>query len=305
MSGVDAVKPTIVVHGGAWNIPDETVDDHLNGVKLAAETGMAMLQKAGSALDAVEAAIIVMEEDGAFDAGRGSFLNAEGEVELDAIIMDGETLNAGSVAAVTNMLHPISLARRVMEETSHVLLVGEGAKKFAVAHGFRITPTEELVSPRELRRYRELRRRRVRPKEFFEPSTHGTVGAVALDSHGNLVAGTSTGGTPKKMPGRVGDSALIGAGAYADNSLGACSATGWGEAIMKTVLSKAACDLMGKGSTAQSACRKAIRLLERKLEGRGGLIAIDRAGRPGVAYSTPRMASALMTDGMRSARASI
>jgi len=293
------------VHGGAWDIPDEAVDDHLSGVKLAAETGMAVLLRAGPVLDAVEAAINVMEESGVFNAGRGSHLNAEGEIELDAIIMDGETLNAGSVAAVTNILHPISLARKVMEETRHVLLVGEGARKFAVAHGFRLTPTEELVSARELRMYRKLRRRTVRPKGFYEPSPPGTVGAVALDSHGNLAAGTSTGGQPKKMPGRVGDSPLIGAGAYADNSLGACSATGWGESIMKTVLSKAACDFMGERSSAQSACRKAIRLLKRKADGRGGLIAIDPSGRHGVAYNTPRMARALMTADMRSPTASI
>lgn len=305
MEWVDAVKPTIVVHGGAWSIPDEAVDDHLKGVAGAAETGMETLVGEGSALDAVEAAVNVMEENEVFDAGRGSFLNAEGEVELDAVVMDGDTLNAGSVAAVTNILHPISLARKVMEETNHVMLVGEGARRLATAHGFRLTPTEELVSARELRRYRELRRRTVRPREFFEQSPTGTVGAVALDSHGNLAAGTSTGGTPKKMPGRVGDAAIIGAGVYADNSLGACSATGWGEPIMKVALSKVACDLMGKGSTAQSACRGAIRLLKRKVDGRGGLIAIDSSGRRGVAYNTPRMAHAFMTAGMRSPRANI
>jgi len=302
---VDALKPTIVVHGGAWDIPDEAVDDHLSGVKLAAETGMAVLLRVGRVLDAVEAAINVMEESGVFNAGRGSHLNAEGEVEMDAIIMDGETLNAGSVAAVKNILHPISLARKVMEETSHVLLVGEGARKFAAAHGFRLTPTEQLLSARELKRYRELRRRRVRPRQFYEPSPPGTVGAVALDSHGNLAAGTSTGGQPKKLPGRVGDSPLIGAGAYADNGLGACSATGWGESIMKTVLSKATCDFMGEGSTAQSACRKAIRVLKTKVNGRGGLIAIDPSGRHGVAHNTPRMARAFMTAGMRLPKAII
>lgn len=302
---MNAVKPTILVHGGAWDIPNEAVEDHLTGVEAAAETGMAVLLRAGSALDAVEAAVNVMEESGVFNAGRGSHLNAEGEVELDAIIMDGETLNAGSVAAVTNIIHPISLARKVMEETRHVLLVGEGARKFAAAHGFRLSRTEELVSARELKRYRELRRRTVQPKEFYEPSPPDTVGAVALDSHRNLAAGTSTGGQPKKMPGRVGDSPIVGAGAYADNSLGACSATGWGESIMKTVLSKLACDLMGEGSTAQSACRKAIRLLKKKVDGRGGLVAIDHNGRHGVAYSTPRMARALMTAGMGSPKASI
>lgn len=302
---MNAVKPTILVHGGAWDIPEEAVEDHLSGVEAAAETGMALLLRAGSALDAVEAAVNVMEKTGVFNAGRGSHLNAEGEVELDAIIMDGETLNAGSVASVMNILHPISLARKVMEKTSHVLLVGEGARKFAEAHGFRLTPTEEIVSTKELKRYQELRRRTVRPKEFYEPSSPDTVGAVALDSHGNLAAGTSTGGQPMKLPGRVGDAPIVGAGAYADNSLGACSATGWGESIMKTVLSKAACDLMGEGSSAQSACRKAIRLLKKRVDGRGGLIAIDHIGRHGVAYNTPRMARALMTAGMRSPKASI
>jgi beta-aspartyl-peptidase (threonine type) len=241
------VGERIIVHGGAWAIPDRMVEAHLAGCEAAAREGGRALSEGGSAIDAVEAAVRVMEEDPTFDAGRGSFLNREGAVEMDAVIMDGARLKAGSVAAVRNILHPVTLARLVMERTDHVLLVGEGANLFASEMGMEATPEEELLVGRELERWRQLKKDpRFRARVIFEPPKAApswdvpgdTVGAVAMDGDGNTAASTSTGGTPKKRMGRVGDSPLVGAGVYADDATGAVSATGWGEPIILSCLSK-------------------------------------------------------------------
>ena len=285
--------PTFIVHGGAWDIPDEEVSGHLNGCRAAAQIGWSILKDGGSALDAVEAAIRSLEDDPAFDAGKGAWLNSVGEVELDAIIMDGATLNNGAVAAVQHVRNPISVARMVMERTPHSLLTGLGAEHFAQAQGIELCDESELLTGQELERWKIIKaQKNYSVREAFSGTPHGTVGAVARDVHSHLAAGTSTGGTPNKLQGRVGDSPLIGCGCYADDVSAGASATGWGESIMKVVLSKAACDFTQQGLSAQQAAEKAIGVLADRVQGLGGLIVIDRSGQIGIAFNTPRMARA-------------
>jgi beta-aspartyl-peptidase (threonine type) len=292
------VKPAIIVHGGAWDIPDDAVKAHREGCRNAVVAGWAVLDEGGSALDAVQAAVAVMEDDPTFDAGCGAALNAAGEVELDAMLMDGATLRAGAVAAVRFVRNPIALARAVMEQSEHLLLVGEGAWRFAAQLGMALCSPEELVVDRERMRYRELRGKASSgTRAFFERQPRGTVGAVAIDWHGHVAAATSTGGTPLKLPGRVGDSAIIGCGTYADDATGAVSASGWGESIMRVVLAKTVCDLMGTGFDSKEAAREGIAILARKVQGLGGAIAINSRGQVGWAYNTPRMAYAYKLHG--------
>jgi beta-aspartyl-peptidase (threonine type) len=295
------LKRAIVVHGGAWKIPRDMEKPCLEGVEKATEVAMNCLLNDSSALDAVEAAVKCMEDNPTFDAGVGSVLNAEGEIELDAAIMDGLTLNAGAVAAVRNIRNPISLARRVMEDSNHVFLVGEGANKFAALHGFE--KFDGLIIKRELDRWKKLREKYKGTMRFSDEND--TVGAVAIDVHGNIVAATSTGGIPFKLPGRVGDSALIGCGLYADNRVGGVSASGHGESIIKMALSKVVCELLGKGLTAQKAAEEGVKRLEMKINGRGGVIVLDKKGNVGISYNTPKMARAYMTEGMKVPKSSV
>ncbi|HOA23494.1 MAG TPA: isoaspartyl peptidase/L-asparaginase [Aggregatilineales bacterium] len=288
--------PSLIVHGGAWQIPEEDHPAHIAGVRAAAKAGWQMLEAGQSALDVVEVVVRALEDDPAYDAGRGSHLNSAGHIEMDALIMDGRTLESGAVAAVQCIQHPISLARLVMTETEHSLLVGIGAQAFAEQMGIPRLPEEELLVGRELERWKEWQKNpERRTRDAFKGPVHGTVGAVARDIYGNLAAATSTGGTPNKMSGRVGDSPLIGCGAYADNLTGAASATGHGESLMKLVVCKTACDLMGTGLTAQEAADEVIRRLsDKRIDGLGGVITIDREGRTGCAFNTPHMARAVV-----------
>ena len=240
-------------------------------------------------MDAVEAAIVVLEEDPTFDAGFGSHLNRDGRVELDAIIMDGATLGSGAVACVQHVRNPIRLARKVMETCEHMMLVGAGAEQFAAAAGLPLCPPEELICAREKKAWAKCSEGD-HLAEFHFSHRHGTVGAVALDTQGRIVAGTSTGGTCCKLPGRVGDSPLIGCGCYADIEAGGVSCTGWGEAIMKVVLAKSAADDLRSGKPPQQAADAAVQLLARRAKGAGGLILLDRNGNPGFAFNTPHMA---------------
>ncbi|MCA9931099.1 MAG: isoaspartyl peptidase/L-asparaginase, partial [Anaerolineales bacterium] len=220
------------------------------------------------------------------------YLNANGNIEMDALIMDGRTLDMGAVAAVSRMRHPISLARRVMTSSEHTFMVGSGAEAFADSINFPRCTIEELLVGAELAQYRTLKKRGdYQTIEIFtEPGAMGdTVGAVAIDSSGNVAAATSTGGTRKKLPGRVGDSPLVGSGGYADNWSAAASATGYGEALMKVVISKQVCDFAAAGLSAQAACDAAIRLLHERVNGQGGLIAIDRHGKIGFSFNTAGM----------------
>jgi beta-aspartyl-peptidase (threonine type) len=290
-----AVNPVLVVHGGAWAIPDGMLEAHVKGVRHAVETGWKVLSRGGTALDAVEEAIVVMEDDETFDAGRGSFLTRDGRVQLDALLMDGATLRAGGVGCVEHIRNPIRAARRVLDDSPHVYFVGSGAEEFAAEHGIALCRNDELVIPREVER---LRREQSRPGEedpdrlfsTMQAAPHDTVGAVALDIRGNIAAGTSTGGTLNKAPGRVGDSSLIGCGCYADNDRAAVSTTGWGEPMMKLVLGKWAADRVAAGSSPQKAGDEAISYLKARLGGHGGLIILDRQGRAGITHNTPRMA---------------
>lgn len=286
------MEPRLIVHGGAWNIPDEYEADHVRGVFQAVAVAYPLLLNGSSALAAVEAAVKIMEADPTFDAGKGAFLNAIGEIELDAMIMDGASLQFGAVAAVKNILHPITLARLVMQKTEHCFLVGAGAQRFANQMGMSELDPRELLTDRELAYYEAIKADpQFTTRQPFEAVPDGTVGAVALDRDGHLAAATSTGGTPRKLPGRVGDSPLVGAGAYADNARGAVSATGWGESIMKILLSKTACDLLETHSAA-AAAQLAVALLERRVQGWGGLILIDRWGHYGFDHNTSKMAFA-------------
>ena len=288
------LKRAIIVHGWAWKIPEAVEKPCLEGVDIAAKLAMNSLLDDTSALDAVEVAVRCMEDNLIFDAGVGSVLNAEGEIELDAAIMDGKSLNAGAVAAVRSIRNPISLARRVMEKSNHVFLVGGGANKFAALQGFE--KFDGLVVKREIDRWKKLREEYKETMKFSDKN--GTVGAVAIDSDGNIAAATSTGGIPFKLPGRVGDSCLIGCGLYADNQVGGVSATGYGESIIKIALSKVVCELLGNGLTAQKAAEEGVRRLERKIDGRGGVIVLDKKGNIGISYNTPKMARAYMKEGM-------
>ena len=263
-----AVNPVILVHGGAWAIPDDALEAHLHGVEAAAAQGWQVLQRGGSCLDAVEAAVVAMEEDETFDAGRGSFLNMDGRVQLDALIMDGATLRAGGVGCVEHIRNPIRAAKKILTESPHVYFVGTGAERFAQEHGIELCPNDELIIEREVERLREAKKQGYleMPDEFGPMRSHDTVGAVALDRDGNIAAATSTGGTLNKAPGRVGDSSLIGCGCYADNRSAAVSTTGWGEPMMKLVLSKWAADRVEDGLAPQEAAQRALYYLKSAAE---------------------------------------
>lgn len=293
---------SIIVHGGAWDIPDNMLEDHRNGVSTALTAGWSILIKGGSALDAVEAAINVMEDDPTFDAGRGSFVNMAGQIELDASIMDGKTMRAGAVAAVRNILHPVTLARAVMDKSEHVLLVSDGAMRFAREQNIPFCGADDLLVGREFERWKEIQTRPAYSgKEAFAGNStpRDTVGCVALDGDGNIASGTSTGGTPNKYPGRVGDSPIIGCGTYAVNTVGGVSTTGWGEAIIKVVLAKSIIDAMDMlKMTPEDAAQHGISLLHSRVEGYGGVIVLTHEGKFGVAFNTPRMARASMNDEM-------
>ena len=285
----------MLVHGGAWAIPDDAVETHLLGVRAAAAAGFALLQQGGSCLDAVEAAVVHMEDDETFDAGRGSFLNMDGRVQLDACMMDGGTLRAGGVGCVEHIRNPIRAAKKILADSPHVYFVGNGAERFAQEHGLDLCTNDDLIIPREVERLREAKQQGYlqMPDEFGPMRSHDTVGAVALDSKGNIAAGTSTGGTLNKAPGRVGDSSLIGCGCYADNLSAAVSTTGWGEPMMKLVLSKWTADRVEQGTVPQEAAQRALYYLKSRLQGHGGIILLDARGRVGIANNTPRMAWAL------------
>ncbi|MGB7609913.1 MAG: isoaspartyl peptidase/L-asparaginase, partial [Candidatus Sulfotelmatobacter sp.] len=274
----------------------------LRGVRNALAAGWRVLERGGAALDAVEAAVVVMEDDETFDAGRGSFLNRDGKVQLDALIMDGATLRAGGVGCVERLRNPVRAARKILSESPHVYFVGEGAERFASEHGVELCANEDLVIAREVERLREYQAKQAGDaaakdgNDLFAPEiSHDTVGAVALDRAGNIAAATSTGGTLNKAPGRLGDSSLIGCGCYADNLSAAVSTTGWGEPIMKLVLAKWTADRVAAGNLPEWAAQEAMNYLKQRLNGHGGIIVLNAQGQVGIAHNTPRMAWAFKT----------
>lgn len=287
------MKPSIIVHGGAWNIPARLVEPNIRGCSKAVSSGNDIMESGGSSLDAVEQAVRVMEEDPSFNAGVGSVLNQAGEVEMDAVFMDGRRLSTGAVAALKHIRHPVSVARKVMEDNEVSFLVGEGALTFALAHGFKEVDNEQLLVGSELKDYREfLRTGRLKTRRHYSGSEMDTVGACAVDRDGHVACATSTGGTPRKPPGRVGDSPIIGSGAYADDLVGAASATGWGERIMSVVLAKSALDSLETAKDPMTACKIGIQMLAERVEGYGGIIMVSRDGRVGYHHNSPRMAFA-------------
>ena len=309
-------KPVIVVHGGAGAWPKERSQAGYEGVKTAAKTGFDCLNAGGTALDAVEAAVKSMEDSAAFNAGLGSALTINKKIEMEASIMDGKTLRAGATGLLRDIKNPVSLARITMENTDHILVVGEGAEKLANLYKLprkdpmtetRLNSWRELTAKLkndELENLPKLRKLIAKHPDLFETDT---VGAVALDREGNAAAATSTGGFTLKLPGRIGDSPLIGSGNYADNQAGACSATGIGEIAIRLVLAKHVIDQMHNRKSAQKAVENAITLVNQRIGTKNsmGLIAIDMQGRIGAAHNTPNIAWAYMTPKMKEPKADL
>jgi L-asparaginase / beta-aspartyl-peptidase len=280
----------LLVHGGAGSVAEARRAAHTEGCRRAAAVGAAVLRSGGSALLAVEEAVRALEDDPLFNAGTGACLNAEGRVEHDASIMEGTHLAAGAVCALDGFKQPISIARAALEDGRHVLYAGPGASAFARAKGFVPVGNEALVTPAALAAFEAARDR-----EGASAWAGGTVGAVAIDARGGLAAATSTGGLINKSAGRVGDSALIGAGTYADDAAGAVSTTGHGEGMIRIAAAQTAAAAMASGESAEAAASAVIARLSAKIGTSGGLIAVDHARRWGFARSTTTMSWALVT----------
>ncbi|MCX8081380.1 MAG: isoaspartyl peptidase/L-asparaginase [Bacteroidia bacterium] len=275
----------IVIHGGAGNITEESMKDpakkeeYLRTMKIALDSGYALLERGGKATEAVMKAITILEDSPLFNAGRGSVWNSEGEVEMDASIMDGRSMKAGSVCGVKKIRNPILAAHLVMEQTPHVLLCGNSVEQLWVKSGGTLTPNAWFIDTTTWLRWKQ----RLHKK-------HGTVGAVALDKSGNLAAGTSTGGMQDKMPGRVGDAPIIGAGTYADNNGCAISCTGHGEMFIRMHVASHINDLMLYANMKLSdAVKKIIHQELPKINGTGGVIGIDKNGNIAMDFNTPGM----------------
>ena len=289
-----------MVHGGAGALDnvrdDKTAVRYLESIRQTLEHGRNVLELGGSALQAVEVCASLLEDDPVFNAGCGSVLNEDGKVEMDAAIMDGRDLSAGAVAGISNIANPVQLARLVMSRSEHVMLITEGAMRFADHCGMKRVPEHYFFTPD---RIEQLKQARLRHKimldhdaseEDSEDQKYGTIGAIARDPQGNLAAATSTGGIVNKRLGRVGDSPIVGAGVYADNETCAVSATGYGEDFMRTVISKTISDFVFmKGMSAADATNAGIEYLNRKVKGRGGVIVIDRDGHCSSGFTTKKM----------------
>lgn len=296
----------IQIHGGAWAIPASLSAPHAAGVARAFDAALGALQAGAAPLRAVVAALTVMEDDPTFDAGTGSFLNEDGEVELDAAVMEGAGLRAGAVASVSRFKNPSALALAVMERTDHVLLIGGGAERFALAEGLQPVDPRSLVHPREHAAHAAwVAAGRPDARVFFaepdgagedgEPHRRGTVGVVLGVRRGDrfdLFTGLSTGGTRGKKVGRVGDTPLVGCGLYADDEGAAACCTGWGEAFIRTAAAKSVSDLVARGASPQEAVEIVLATILRRVGGRGGIIAVGPDGRTGAAFTTPDMAFA-------------
>ena len=269
---------TLIVHGGAGADPTDAPDELREGIRAAVVAGWRVLAEGGRSVDAVEMAVRVLEDAPRFNAGRGSVLTSTGTVETDAAIMEGDELRCGAVAAVSRIANPVTLARRILDDGRHVLLAGDGALAFARAAGVPECDPASLITER-----------RTRQLHGATADLKGTVGAVALDRHGTIAAATSTGGVSGKLPGRVGDSPLIGCGTYADSTLGGVSCTGTGEAIIRVVLARRALDVLRDAEDPDYAAHVAVDLLVEEGRGEGGLILLDAQGRIGYAQSTPFM----------------
>ena len=300
---IETRGPLLLVHGGAWDIPDTALEAHREGLQSVLDAGASALQQGTEALAGVTTATRALEAHGAFNAGYGAMLNQDGEAELDAGIMTGDTLDYGAVMATQRLKHPVEVARRLLEtgEGRVRMLAGEGAERFAVATGTDLVPNETLIHPRERRRHERLQARAEanHPSRSFRPGgvdLHGrdTVGAVMRDATGTFAAATSTGGTPFKPPGRVGDSPLPGAGFYADAHV-AVSTTGWGEAIAAVGLARSVRERVRAGASAEAAARSSLSRMHEQVrspdgEGATGGCIVVTPEEAAVAFTTPRMA---------------
>ncbi|HVO47675.1 MAG TPA: isoaspartyl peptidase/L-asparaginase family protein [Steroidobacteraceae bacterium] len=272
----------VLVHGGAgeWQPKDEAAA--VGGTTAAVRTAADILAKSGTALDAVVAAVVALEDDPLFNAGTGAALNRDGDVEMDASVMCGHDLRCGAVAGLRRVRNPVLVAWHVMERTPHVMLAGEGALRFARGEGFAdYDPLTQRARDAWLRK---------------RASAYGTVGAVALDRHGRLAAATSTGGVTLKLPGRIGDSPIPGAGNYA-HAAAACSATGHGELMMRLVAAKDLCDRVAHGEHPQAAAEALLREMAASVGAEAGFILLSRAGGLGVAHRTASMPHAWWREG--------
>jgi beta-aspartyl-peptidase (threonine type) len=310
----------IIVHGGAGAIPPERYTAAAAGCQAAAEAGWRVLRAGGGALDAVQAAIMTLEDNPSFNAGTGAVLTEDGRAQLDAGLMDGSSLQVGAIAGVERIKNPISLARSVLA-SPHVLLAGAGAELFAERAGIALCDPAELVTPAQRARWQrgyqagddvhvggapetlvavssDAEPPRIGELVHSDGDKHGTVGAVAVDAQRHIAAGASTGGIAAKHLGRVGDTPVVGAGFYAEDELGGVASTGHGEDFLRLLLAKRATDYLAAGLSAQAAASMAIRLLGERAGGHGGLILLDRAGRVGYARNTPSMAHAYILEGM-------
>ncbi|XP_077615758.1 isoaspartyl peptidase/L-asparaginase isoform X1 [Crocuta crocuta] len=291
------MNPVIVVHGGgASNISKDRKERVRQGIIRAATEGYKILKDGGSAVDAVEGAVTFLEDDPEFNAGCGSVLNVNGDVEMDASIMNGKDLSAGAVSAVQGIANPIKLARLVMEKTTHCFLTDQGAAKFAAAMGVPTVPKEQLVTERNVKRLEKEKHEKGASKSDCEKNL-GTVGAVALDRNGNVAYATSTGGIVNKMVGRVGDTPCIGSGGYADNDIGAISTTGHGESILKVNLARLTLFHVEQGKTLEEAADLSLGYMKAKLKGLGGLILVSKAGDWAVKWTSASMPWAAAKDG--------
>ena len=278
------MHPSLILHGGAGAQDPNLRDARLQGLRRAFDAAWIILQQGGSALDAAVRAVVELENDPVFNAGVGSCLTEDGNIEMDASVMEGAPFRVGAVGAVRTVRNPVLLAKALLEVERHVFLVGDSAERFARGQGFPVATREELMTERQIQRWRAAQTK-------GEP---GTVGAVALDKAGHLAAATSTGGIFNKQSGRIGDSPIIGAGTYADDSLGASSATGQGEAIIRTTLTRTAIEFLRGGKDPMPAAKLAIELLKKRTGGEGGLVLLDPFGRVGYAYNTLAMSLAFL-----------
>lgn len=280
----------IVVHGGAGTISPERIGTGMAGCHEAAQIGMRILEQGGTALDAVEAAVRAMEDNPNFNAGTGSCLTSEGNIEMDAGIMEGHTLQVGSIAGIERVKNPIALARLVLQ-SPHAMLIGRGASLFAEEQGVAFCQPEDLLTERQYNNWKRAQaqaQHTTEAEDLFEEKKHGTVGAVAVDSHGHLAAATSTGGIINKHPGRVGDSPLVGCGFYADANT-AISCTGYGEDFTRLMIAKRIADVVGTGKTAQEAADEVIAFLGTQTKETGGVIVVDKHGNIGHTWNSENM----------------
>ncbi|MGD9656517.1 MAG: isoaspartyl peptidase/L-asparaginase family protein [Methylocystis sp.] len=290
---------SLMIHGGAGAIRDP--QRYEPSLRAIVESGAGLLAAGSSALDAVVHCVALLEDDPLFNAGRGSVLNADGDVLCDASVMDGRTLKAGAVAAVRGVRNPARLAYEVMEKSGHVMLVGEGAERFACERRLRLEGEDYFKTQERVAQLAKAKRERAITLDHsgVADGKLGTVGAVARDRNGDLAAATSTGGVVNQLSGRVGDSPIIGAGTFADNASCAVSCTGVGEDFIRTSLARTASFFVEfRAMQAEEAAHEAIRYLFAKANGQGGLIIVDRQGRCGQAHSTPGMLTASFVAGV-------